>query len=94
MVEFGIEDKPCYFCNHPKTVRFQEHWIFCPDCSAIYTFMIVNEGCDHSKDAPVLYRHPWFDRDTNKPFIYTALLDDQFPYRCSECDELVIADGW
>jgi hypothetical protein len=95
MIEFGTQDKPCYFCGHPQTIGFHEHFIFCPDCSAIYTFMLILEAvCDHVEKAPVIYRHPWFDRDTNKPFIYAATLDDQYPYRCSECDALVLADGW
>lgn len=93
--EFTIQEEPCYFCNHSKTIKFHEHFIFCPDCSAIYAFMIIQEAvCDHVEKAPVIYRHPWFDRDTDKPFIYAATLDSLFPYRCSECDNVIVADGW
>lgn len=88
-----VEDK-CYFCGNEETVLFNEHFFFCPSCTAIYTFMIVHEGCEHIQNAPVIYRHPWCELEEDKPFIYTVTLDDQAPYRCSECDEVVVADGW
>lgn len=91
--KFEIQEKSCYFCNHTKVILFQEHYIFCPDCTAIYTFMTIQKAfCEHIENAPVIYRHPWFDRDTPKPFIYAALLDDQSPYRCSECDRAVVIE--
>lgn len=89
-----IYEKPCYFCGNERTIGFGGHYIFCPNCSAIYTFMILWDACSHAADAPVLIRYPWFDDKLNKPFIYAALLDDQYPYRCSECDAIIVAEGW
>lgn len=88
-----IRSKPCYFCGNTSVVEFGEHHIFCPNCSAIYTFMILWDACAHVVDAPVLIRYPWFDDKLDRPFVYAALLDDPYPYRCSECDRLVVAEG-
>jgi hypothetical protein len=93
--DFGISQKPCYFCGNERTIQFGEDpYIFCPNCSAIYTFMTVWDACSHCAEAPVLVRYPWNDDKLDKPFIYAALLDDQYPYRCSECDQLIVAEGW
>jgi len=56
--------------------------------------MTLWDACPHVANAPVLIRYPWFDDELAKPFIYAALLDDPYPYRCSECDKTILADGW
>lgn len=91
---YSISVKPCYFCENEQTIEFAKHYVFCPHCSAIYTFMLLWDACAHVAEAPVIVRYPWFDDKLNKPFIYAALLDDQYPYRCSECDQLIVAEGW
>lgn len=49
--EFTVVNEECYFCGQLQTVRFAEHYIFCPNCAAIYTEMIVQESrCEHIKD--------------------------------------------
>lgn len=92
--KFEIQENPCYFCGHPKTILFREQFIFCPDCSAIYmSDEPPKVPCNCSENAPVIYRHPWFDRDTPKPFIYRATFHGLDTYRCSECGEVVTVDG-
>lgn len=91
---YGISLKPCYFCENENTIEFQEHYTFCPNCTAIYSFMMLWDACGHVANAPVIIRYPWNDNHLDKPFIYTALLDDPYPYRCSECDVIIVADGW
>lgn len=92
-MSFGIVDEKCYFCGHEQTVIFNEHYTFCPECSAIYTSMMVIEGCDHIKsNAVIALRKPWFkDFKCDKPYIEEG---DEGNEVCSECGLSVIADGW
>ena len=55
----------CYFCGNNRTIGFKEHYIFCPNCSAIYTFMIVQrKTCDHISDETPL-----------KPFLISLIMN-------------------
>ena len=62
LCEFGIVQKECYFCEQPNTILFDEHYTFCPNCSAIYTFsMIQSSNCEHvtpDKRVPCVDRRP------------------------------------
>jgi len=94
MVEFETQDSPCYFCDHPQTVGFKEHYTFCPNCIAIYTVMIVHEAkCEHVKaGTPVMIRSP--DAPVaieDKEFFYSTR-DGQ--YRCATCDAESVVAGW
>lgn len=95
LCEFGIEPEECYFCGQPNTIGFQEHYTFCPNCAAIYTFSIIQESyCDHidpDKNIPCVDRIPCYKSDRDKVHIVE---DDNGDQRCSICDSICIADGW
>jgi hypothetical protein len=94
MVEFGTQDKPCYFCGHPQTVGFKDHFVFCPNCLAVYTFVMVHEAkCEHVKvGTPAMIRLPdAFVAIEDKEFFY-GTRDGQ--YRCATCDTESVIDGW
>lgn len=86
----------CLFCASEDLVEFNEHYIFCKDCTAIYTDMILRKrecNCFGEDDyAPVVDRYPWFkDWQLNYkgdgPFIN--------PHgKCSGCGKKAEADGW
>ena len=100
MNEFGIVNEKCYFCGQGRTVRFDEHYFFCPCCTAISTNMIAVQTCQHfKKDIIVASREPW------SALIRKDLLAKQIPYviedydgggigTCSICGKPCIADGW
>jgi len=90
LCEFGIVMKKCYFCDQPRTVRFNEHYTFCPNCSAIYSTMILQEShCEHFEgdQAIVIEFEPCYPEYRDKPYI--ACGDT-----CSVCGVNVCADGW
>lgn len=88
--EISIESKEpklgnsqCYFCGSNPILFFQEEFVFCPECAALYLCQKKTVSCDHIEElTPEMIRHPWIDRDTNKPFVYRHK-DKRF---CSECD--------
>lgn len=93
--EFGIITQPCYFCEHEQLVHFHEHYYFCPECSVIYTFLMIQEtNCEHmvkdTQTIPCINNRPWYKEARNKLFIYSEF-GQQF---CSVCDAFVTADGW
>jgi hypothetical protein len=97
--EFAVVNEVCYFCDHEKTVLFNEHYSFCPDCSAIYTSMMAVESCPHFKDdVLVTTREPWFAhlreelREKGKAYIVED--EGNGLGQCSICGKLCIADGW
>lgn len=95
MCEFDTVDEECYFCGQPRTIRFSEHFTFCPNCSAIYTVHILQKsGCDHIKDGiPFVLRHPWYaGLKDDKAYIISSLHEDK--QVCSICGKECIADGW
>jgi hypothetical protein len=95
VVEFGIVNEKCPFCDQKTVVNFNEHYYFCPACTAIYTFlMILEKECDHiNHDTPCVDRKPIHGTET--VYIYTidgGIWDGQ--QVCSECGAHCIADGW
>lgn len=91
MAEFKIIKKKCYFCDNKRLIKFREHYYFCPECSCIYTYMIIQEShCKHTKDRiPVVNREPWYKEIRNKAYIKEGKLQI-----CSKCGAKCIADGW
>jgi hypothetical protein len=98
LCEFGVVHEKCYFCGQPRTILFNEHYTFCPNCAVIYTDMIIQESnCDHIKSGvPVVISDPWFstpNRQLRKTHIY--LLDGMWTMQfCSKCNAECVADGW
>jgi len=92
LCEFGITHEKCYFCGQPRTILFSEHYIFCPNCSVIYTNMILQEsGCDHiTKDTPYISKKPWYTY--SKAYIHDT--DDLKKQVCSICGAECESDGW
>lgn len=91
--EFGVEKKACFFCGQPETVGFNEHYTFCPDCSAIFTKMSIEKGCKHiHRSAVVVIRAPWYRsvRESAKPHV----LETESGNVCSVCREEIIDSGW
>lgn len=86
----------CFFCDSTDTVEFNEHYVFCKDCTAIYTDMILKSvecSCfGNNNYAPVIERYPWF-------VDWFLKYENDYPFvtptgKCSSCGEDVIADGW
>jgi len=103
LAEFGVVQEECYFCGQLRTIRFNEHYTFCPNCSAIYTFFIlVDSNCEHvSNNTPAVIREPWYYRGPErpiKPYIYEGKVLSYGQIRkvqkCSVCNKKCIADGW
>jgi len=85
----------CYFCGE-ETVRFHEHYHFCPECSAIYTYLIVQKShCKHIKDrTPTVMREPWYKdlrMNSKKPYIMEETNGSK---TCSICNRPCSSDGW
>lgn len=90
---FTITENKCYFCNAKETIHFNEHYRFCPECSAIYTNMLVQRsGCKHvNNTTPVVTTDCWFAKDRRaKVFIKY----NSWGQVCSKCGEECYADGW
>ena len=92
--EFGIIEETCYFCGQSKVIGFNEHYTFCPECSAIYTFMIIQrKSCEHiTDDTPIAERSPWYKEYREKPHILSNSYGTG--QKCSVCSKHVLADGW
>jgi hypothetical protein len=102
LASFALLYEKCYFCEQPRTLHTNEHYIFCPNCMSLYTYMMVHKnGCTHIKNnTPVLLS------DMHKPgrdmpaYIYEDS-DDLYGkgghavvYRCSKCNRECKVDGW
>lgn len=87
----------CYFCSSKNLVFTNEHYIFCRDCMALYTFMeILESNCKHiSNNTPVCLHAPVYKILRNRrPYIVISpenRLPEQY---CSICTKKCIADGW
>ena len=92
--EFTIEQKPCYFCDEKEQIRFGEHWLFCPKCAAIYTYMVVHRiGCGHiNTTTPVVLNRCWL-KNHRRIKIYIKYMDAELQV-CSKCGMHCEADGW
>ncbi len=86
----------CFFCKQKGIVKFREnHMHFCPDCSAIYEYMIEQEkGCAHLVEdkSPIATRLPWYKeaRENAKPYIVES---EDGTQTCSVCNAECIFDG-
>ena len=91
--DFAISDRECYFCGKKETIRFHEHYTFCPNCSAIYTTSTIQQsGCKHIKDGiPEAIRAPWYKESRKKTYITEEVEGVQI---CSVCGKECISDGW
>ncbi len=102
LCEFGIVYGECVFCNQPRTVEFDKHYNFCPNCKAIYTTMLIQKaGCKHVVDGtPIAIQEPWNEEDRKgAEFIRVLRLstvnpDEPDQYFCSVCSKKCVVDGW
>lgn len=90
---FTITKNKCYFCNAEETIRFNEHWNFCGECSAIYTYMLIHESnCEHiHKGIPMVTTDCWFAKVRRAKVFIKYNSRGQV---CSRCGEECYADGW
>ncbi len=90
---FIVLARSCYFCNTEEIINFREHWYFCPQCSAIYTHMILHKaGCKHvNNKAPVVTTDCWFRNDRRAKIF---IKENRYGQVCSTCGEACEADGW
>lgn len=87
-----MEEK-CYFCGSKDLIHHNEHYVFCKNCTAIYTETSVAEtNCKHVvKHAVSAERQPWFKSVRNdKPCIITIGGKSM----CSVCGREVVEGGW
>ena len=84
--------RECYFCGSEDIVGCHEHYIFCKNCTAFYTAMLVIKNCGHLTDGVFPLRMPWYEsvRKLNKPYVKEK---DGFQY-CSICGKEVLVDDW
>lgn len=98
----------CPFCSHYPTIYHDEHWVFCPNCGADWTDMILQEiGCKHVRELVPLNR----EKDDVWGYHVGIMVVDTLPEvenhtinpndevflhnnRCSKCGEKSMADGW
>lgn len=88
--DFGLCNSPCYFCGYQVTLSFNEHYTFCPDCTAIYTECVVEKGCSHIVDHGVFVtKYPWYKsvREKAGPSVTPE-------NTCSECNSEIFDGGW
>ena len=90
LCEFAVIKKKCYFCDQPRTIQFNEHFTFCPNCSSIYSKQILQKShCKHfsGDQAIVIKLEPCYSEDRDKPYITEG-------DTCSICGANVWAGGW
>lgn len=94
--------KKCFFCDSSDLVRFAEHYMFCRNCTAIYTKITADPDteCEHfhadldveeDKSMVDVERLPWFKNIREKviktkPFVMNGL--------CQMCGKKVNDAGW
>jgi len=83
LCEFATVTKKCYFCDQPRTILTNEHCIFCPNCMALYTFMLVRESnCEHIKNGVPTVRHSPYKYKTDKVHVYGDIEGTWMLNRC------------
>ena len=94
--DYGFIQEPCFFCGHENVLLHNEHYIFCPHCTALYTDQIVQEGCEHiKKDAIVMIYEPGLKEVREKAQKEKAYLKEENGKQyCSLCGKECVADGW
>lgn len=85
----------CPFCKSENLVAFHEHYTFCKECTAIYTYYIIRDSkinCEHiTKNTVCADRPPWF-RNIREATVYIEQTVES--HACSVCGAEVIPDGW
>ncbi|MGD9158304.1 MAG: hypothetical protein PVG39_07860 [Desulfobacteraceae bacterium] len=88
----------CYFCDSEDIVIANEHYTFCRNCMALYTFMIVHEkDCDHiNQGCPLAMHEPVYKSvREGKPYIAKERVEENRSETfCSKCCAYVYVDGW
>ena len=91
-LECGLLERECPFCKCKGTFGFKEHYYFCPNCTAIYTYcMLQKSNCKHMiRDIPIAEREPWFPK-VREESVYVKELTKKttakcglYNYRCSD----------
>ena len=94
-IDVGIVNQKCFFCGQTKTVRFNEHYTWCPNCFTVYTKMgLISKSCRHiTEDSPVVQKLPEKEElRENKAFI-RDMYNGKYMW-CSICGKKCLADGW
>jgi len=83
----------CYFCGSEEIIPHNEHYVFCKNCTAIYTQCAVAEkNCEHiTKDSVSVERPPWFKKDRDSKAYIESFMGKTV---CSVCGKEVIEGGW
>ena len=97
---YGFTKDACYFCGHKELFATNEHYYFCPDCMALYTFLIVHKGCGSvgncvpvNSRIPTAFHPPRYKAAKKKVFIKDSItFKDR--WCCSKCGGEVMVDGW
>lgn len=91
-----MERERCYFCNSTDLVFTHEHYVFCKDCMALYTTLIIREWkCGHLNiHSPVVLHQPIYAGLKNRPHILLAPENHTPSQYCSVCKKGCLADGW
>jgi len=97
---YGFTEKSCYFCGLEELFTTNEHYYFCPDCMALYTFLIVHKGCGSvgncvpvNSRIPTAFHPPRYKAAKKKVFIKDSItFKDR--WCCSKCGGEVMVDGW
>jgi len=82
----------CYFCESENLFRFNEHWLICQDCGALYTLLSdIEPSCTHVNiDTPFINK---FSEEDNHNVKTEKVFIDRYS-RCSHCGKMVIDKGW
>jgi len=90
------QNKACYFCGQPRTLHTNKHYIFCPNCMSLYTYMLVQESnCEHIKDGvPTLRHEPHSKYTKGKIYVYEDHEGEWYLNRCSICRTDCDVGGW
>ena len=86
----------CYFCGCEDLTFTNEHYVFCHECMALYTeMMLQSSNCEHIEDgAPVVLHAPVYAKYRNKPYILEAPKGCCPEQYCSVCGAGCVSDGW
>lgn len=96
-VVFAIVEEACHFCGQPKIVAFNEHFVFCPHCTAIYhTLLLHKSNCKHIKDGvPTVVREPRYPVKDGVVYVKEREEYQQDTwYYCSVCHAPCVVDGY
>ena len=85
-------DEKCPFCKSEDVVPFKEHYSFCKECTAIYTYSAVITGCEHiNKESTIAERPPWYKKDRDS---IAYIIETGNVAKCSVCGTEIELGGW